>query len=162
MAVEGGPVGTGVPDPAIAATMRLWSCDTNEPVDFYEEHAWLLLRGTIGQEKEEAMLLLRDEGEDSQEARTMSGRSGCTAEVLKLLRDYVGAYVKPDGQIVEGGLWNFLVGAVGATREIALAGCQCWSLLEAGNFLNLDVWPSTGRHADGNQPTHARTHTCRF
>jgi len=166
-----GPIGTGEPDPAIAPTMQLWSCDTQESVYFYLHHAWLLLRGMFlieesfdhlkPDERKQAIETLMLHFIDYKEARTMPVKSGCTVEVLLLLRDYVSAYVNPDGSYAEKGLWNFYDGVSRATGETALAGVQCWKLLEVGHFLKLDVWPTsreTGRRADGDQPTHAHAH----
>ena len=175
----GGPRGlggTGEPDPEIASIVQLWSCDTHEPVEFYVHHAWLLLRTLLGfdpldfDEGNQAMLFLMDKGEDSRKARTMPVESACTVDVLILLRDYVSAYLDPDGTFKTSNLvddlprghWNFYDRASRATGDAMLAGVQCWKLLQADVFLNLDVWPSkdeTGRqrHANGDQPTHAHS-----
>jgi len=171
----GGLGGTGEPDPELAPAVKIWSCDTHQPVEFYVYHAWLLLRTLLGfdpldfAEGNQAMLFLRDQGEDSRRARTMPVESWCTAEVLILLRDYLNAYVDPDGTFqttnlvndLPRGHWDFYDGTSRATGETMLAGAQCWKLLEADQFLNLDIWPAsylTGRLADGNQPTQSALH----
>jgi len=140
--------------------VTLWSCrDTPSiPVKFHLHHVWLLMRNTIFLgDLEECKNTLKEENYEM----FMDPLTWCTAEILELMRDYVGAYVDPDGSYNRGGTgWNFHHGAPRSTGIAMQAGAQCWKLLQAAAQLNVDIWPRAleERAAYGHSHIHTFTH----
>jgi len=141
-------------DDAGGPMVSIWSCDNPSiEVEFPVQHAWLLLRNYsafMDFSKGEILRRLQEVGGDAftQVEKTMPPVSFCTEEVLKCIRGYVRDYVHPDGSYEEVAEWNFrgdaqlAIGerrAIGVTLEL---GPLCWKLLQAANFLDIEIWPA--------------------
>ena len=106
-------------------------------VEFPLRHAWLLLRNTsgfLGLSEKKAMEFLESQTEDSKRARTLSAPiSCCTKDVLLSMRQYISVYVDPDsGQFLKDS-------ECAEALSGALTGAQCWNLLEAAHFLDVNI-----------------------
>ena len=156
-------------DDAGGPMVSIWSCDNpSVEVEFPVQHAWLLLRNwfepSMGEEltKEQRMQELVDSGVVS---LRMQPRSCCTKEVLECIRDYVRDYVLPDGAYKAAGVWNFrgdatlAIGerrAIGGTLEL---GALCWKLLQAADFLDIEIWPEEAvKRRNYSNQTHPTGH----
>jgi len=152
---QGYPDGSGGAD---GQFVIVWSCrDTPSiPVQFHLRHAWLLMRNSIALGLDEVEF---KESLMKENSCLLPPESWCTAEILVLMRDYVGAHVDPDGSYNRGGPgWNFHNGAPRSTGEAMQAGAQCWKLLQAAYILDVDIWPREGRAADGDSQIHTNMH----
>jgi len=136
-------------DEAAGRMVDIWSCDTiSVAVSFPVEHAWLFLRNySLYLDRSQAEVLRRfgDGWEDSfsQADRTLPPKSFCTEEVLKYIREYVRDYVHPDGAYKEAGpltRWNFHGDAQRANGGTTGLAAKCFELLEAADFLDIDIW----------------------
>jgi len=174
---DGGPDPPPADDPPPVAEaggpmVKIWSSDIKSvAVEFPQEHAYLILRNYFQPLDATPPLHEINETEKTKDERMgqmvesgvhcfeLAPESYCTKEVLMCIRDYVRDYVNPNGFYKEAGEWNFdndadlAIGerrAIGGTRGW---GAQCWKLLEAAAFVDIEIWPDEAVKArnDSNQ-----------
>mmetsp|Transcript_71691 Transcript_71691/g.116227 ORF Transcript_71691/g.116227 Transcript_71691/m.116227 type:complete len:702 (-) Transcript_71691:476-2581(-) len=136
-----GPPGDGPPGSQFTS-VTLWSCDTPAVgVPFNLHHAWLLLRNRLMEREDVSGETDMKEwlmSEESRPLRSLPPESFCTGEILELMRGYVESYVDCYGVY----LWVDMDGNWDLSGDDLVAGAQCCKLLEAANYLDVEIWPT--------------------